>query len=276
LGSQAARLPRLLDPTGTAIGRGCIINGAGTIDRTALMVDGDYTVLIEGNDGDTGKAMARVYESQDIDGTIEPGGASVTVALEQPGSVARYGFTGSAGQRVYLEADSSLPSQCSPLRLFSEDGRNLASGCVINGTGVIEGTVLPADGTYSVAVDPGSRTIGTVHMRLFATMDQVGGITVDGPSVVATIEAPGGVVRYEFTAAAGTSVTVAATDSTLPSQCSLLRLFDEDGEQVGSGCVISGEGEISSTVLPDAGVYVIEVDPNRSATGSLTLSLHTA
>ena len=265
---------RLVDPAGKQIGSGCNINGSGYIDRTELPVDGRYTVLLQSRDGATGRATVRVYVAQDTESTIEPNGPVLAASMEQPGALARYRFTGTAGQRVFMDVpDSSLPDQCSPLELRDQADKVLATGCVINGVGDIEGTVLPADGTYTVVVDPRDRAIGYVHVGLFAAKDETGTITVNGPPVTAVVGQPGLVLRYQFTGTAGASVTLEATDGTLPDQCSPLKLLDPSGDQLSSGCVINGAGDIRRTTLPVAGTYTIVVDPSSAATGTVTLSL---
>ncbi|WP_405107476.1 VWD domain-containing protein [Micromonospora sp. NBC_01405] len=265
---------RLVDPTGSDVASGCNINGVGYIDRADLTVDGTYTVVVDATSGDTGRATVRVYAARDTTGTIRPNGPAVSATIEQPGAMARYRFTGSAGQRVFIEVpESTLRDQCSPLALGDSAGRTLKTGCVVNGSGDVEGTVLPADGTYTVLVDPSDRSIGTVALKLFATRDQAGAISVDGPPVVATVDQPGAVIRYQFTGAAGASVTLDATAATLPDQCSPLQLRDAGGATLSSGCVINGAGGIEPTVLPDTGTYTIVVDPSGSATGSVTLAL---
>ncbi|WP_432906957.1 VWD domain-containing protein [Micromonospora matsumotoense] len=265
---------RLLDPTGTEVASGCNINGRGHIDRTDLTRAGRYTVVVDDDAGGTGRAAVRVYAARDTTGTLRPDGPAVSVAVTAPGGQARYRFTGVAGQRVFVEVpESTLPDQCSPLELRDPDGKRLSSGCVVNGTGDIDGTVLPTDGTYTVLVDPVDRTIGTVALRLFATEDRIDDISVGGPPVVVTVGRPGAVLGYRFTGTAGTSVTVTATDATLPDQCSPLELRDADGTPVSTGCVVNGVGGIDATVLPTTGVYTVVVDPSGAATGTVTLTL---
>ncbi|MEV6797237.1 VWD domain-containing protein [Micromonospora rifamycinica] len=265
---------RLLDPTGTELASGCQLAGRGYIDRTDLTRDGTYTVILDAAAGGTGRAAVRVYLAHDTTGTLRPDAPAVSAAIVEPGGRARYRFTGVAGQRIFVEVpESTLPDQCSPLELLGPDATRLGGGCVVNGSGDIDGTVLPADGTYTVLVDPVDRTVGTVTLRLSATRDQIGTITVDGPSVVAAVDRPGAVRSYRFTATAGTSVAVTATDATLPDQCSPLELRDAVGAVLGGGCVVNGTGGIGATVLPDSGVYTVVVDPSGAATGTVTLTL---
>lgn len=264
---------RLLDPSGTEVASGCTVGGLGHIDRTDLTRDGRYAVVVDAGAG-TGRAAVRVYAARDTTGTLRPDAPAVTATLDAPGSRARYRFTGRAGQRVFVEVpQSTLPDQCSPLDLLDPDGQRLDGGCVVGGVGEIDGTLLPADGTYTVSVDPVDRTVGTVALWLFVTADRVGAITVDGPPVVATVDRPGAVLGYRFTGRAGTSVTVTAGDATLPDQCSPLTLRDADGATVAAGCVVAGGGGIGATVLPGTGDYTVVVDPSGAATGAVTLTL---
>ncbi|MEW2432182.1 VWD domain-containing protein [Micromonospora sp. NPDC047644] len=264
----------LTDPTGQLIGGGCNINGAGYVDRVDLTTAGTYAVRVAAAPGDTGRAAVRVYVARDVDGTLQPNGPDVTATLDHPGAWARYRFTGQQGDRVFVEVPTStLPHQCSPLELRDPENRLLSSGCVINGVGEIDGTLLPADGTYTVVVDPTGRTTGATTLRLVSSRDRAATITVGGPPVVATVDRPGAVTTYRFTADAGTSVTLTATASDLPDQCGVVELRAPDGSPITSGCVINGAGAIEPTTLPASGAYTVVVDPSGVATGQVTLTL---
>ncbi|MCZ7376505.1 VWD domain-containing protein [Micromonospora sp. WMMC250] len=264
----------LTDPTGQYIGGGCAINGVGYIDRVDLTTTGTYTVRVTTAPGDTGRAAVRVYVARDVDGTLQPNGPEVTASVDHPGSRARYRFTGQQGERVFVEVPTStLPNQCSPLELRDAEDRLLSSGCVINGVGEIDGTLLPADGTYTVVVDPTGRTTGAATLRLLSSRDKAATITVGGPPVVATVDRAGAVTTYRFTASAGTSVSLTATASDLPDQCGVVELRAPDGSPITSGCVINGAGDIEPTVLPTSGTYTVVVDPSGVATGQVTLTL---
>ncbi|MFI5847907.1 VWD domain-containing protein [Micromonospora chalcea] len=264
----------LTDPGGREIASGCNIKGNGYVDRVDLTATGTYALRVTAEPGDTGRVAVRVYSARDSDGTMQPNGPAVTATVEQPGARARYRFTGRAGERVYVEVPtSSLTDQCSPLELRDSEGRLLRSGCVINGAGEIDGTVLPADGTYTVVVDPTERGTGTTTLRVVTGRDREAAITLGGPPVVAVVDRPGAIIGYRFTAAAGTSVTVSASASDLPDQCGVLALRAPDGSTVDSGCVINGAGELGPAVLPASGAYTLVVDPSGAATGQVTLAV---
>ncbi|MFJ1539437.1 VWD domain-containing protein [Micromonospora chalcea] len=264
----------LTEPGGREIASGCNIKGSGYVDRVDLTATGTHALRVVAAPGDTGRAAVRVYAARDSDGTLQPNGPAVTATVEQPGARARYRFTGRAGERVYVEVPtSSLTDQCSPLELRDADGRLLRSGCVINGVGEIDGTVLPADGTYTVVVDPTERGTGTTTLRVVTSRDREAAITLGGPPVVAVVDRPGAITGYRFTATAGTSVTVSASASDLPDQCGVLALRAPDGSTVGTGCVINGAGELGPAVLPASGAYTLVVDPSGVATGQVTLAV---
>ncbi|MEU1744867.1 hypothetical protein ACPXB5_01330 [Micromonospora arida] len=256
------------------IGGGCNINGVGYIDRVDLTAAGTYAVRVAAAPGDTGRAAIRVYVARDVDGTLQANGPEVTATLDHPGAWARYRFTGQQGERVFVEVPTStLPHQCSPLELRDTENRLLSSGCVINGVGEIDGTLLPADGTYTVVVDPTGRTTGATTLRLVSSRDREATIAVGGPPVVATVDRPGAVTTYRFTADAGSSVSLTATASDLTDQCGVLELRAPDGSPITSGCVINGAGDIEPTTLPASGAYRVVVDPSGVATGQVTLTL---
>jgi hypothetical protein len=105
--------------------------------------------------------------AEDQVGAITVNGPEVTATIAQPGAEARFTFTGTAGQKVSVEAPAStLASQCSPLRLLGPDGKQIASGCVINGKGDIGSTTLPTTGQYTLVVDPGDRNTGQTRLAL--------------------------------------------------------------------------------------------------------------
>jgi hypothetical protein len=94
-------------------------------------------------------------------------GPVVTTSIGQSGASATFTFDGTAGQRVFLDVPSStLPDDCGTLSLRGPDNAVIASGCIINGAGSIEGTVLPVTGTYSIVVDPRTGATGNIQLHL--------------------------------------------------------------------------------------------------------------
>lgn len=161
---------RLLGPNGQDVGPGgCIINNKGNLDTTVLPVDGQYTILVDPQDVLIGEAMMRLVMPTASTQSIAVNGPARTASLTKPGSVAFFTFTGSAGQRIYIDLPSSnLPSQCGLLTLRAPDGDGIGSGCVINGRGNLneDGITLPATGTYAITLDPNANDTGKTTIRI--------------------------------------------------------------------------------------------------------------
>jgi hypothetical protein len=151
-------------------------------------------------------------------------------------------------------------------------GKVLNQGCIINGSGDIAATTLPADGTYSVLVGPATKP-GTATVQLYQDFDQTGTITPDGPPVTATIAQPGATSAFTFDAAPGTSVYVEVTSTTLPSQCGVPEILSPAGSEVAEGCAINGSGALSETVLQASGTYKILINPSAPDTGTAVIKL---
>jgi hypothetical protein len=264
----------LLAPDGRQLGSGCAISNRGHIDGTVLPEDGEYTVRFRPSGGATGQARVWVIRAHDQAGQVTVDGPAVTAQIAQPGAVARFTFRGERGQKVFVDvAESTLATQCFPLRLLAPDDRVLRSGCVVSGRGYIDVTELPEAGDYTILVDPADRHIGRAELRVTEAVDQAGTITVGGPQVTAIIGQPGAVARFTFAGTAGQQVVVEASESSLPSQCFPLRLLDPDGALLASGCVVGGGGEIRATTLPVTGQYTLVVDPHYGTIGEVRLAL---
>jgi hypothetical protein len=265
----------LSGPSGD-LARGCLINGRGYIDSTKLPSDATYTITLD-PDGATGVARLHIITITDQAGTLTSNGPTVAVNIDKPGVVGRFTFAGRAGQRVFVDAPrSTLPHECGVLQLQGPAGQ-LKTGCVIYGDGEIETTTLPANGTYTVLVDPNDNTVGTVTLSLTSPTDQTGTIAVNGPAVTAEIRQKGAIASFTFTGSSRQRVFVEVQSSTLPNECGLLTLSGPGGF-TRQGCVINGTGgvgERDGLVLPASGTYTLTVDPDTRTTGQAVIRVRT-
>ena len=274
LPSQCGTL-RLLGPDQQEVANGCIINGQGSIDGTVLPTTGTYTVSLTPG-GPTGTATVRLLRITDKQGTITPDGSPMTANIDQPGVVARYTFSGTAGQHAYVDVPSStLDSQCGIILLEDAGGHVITNGCVINHAGYIDTAVLPANGQYMIVVDPNDATTGTAQLRLVLPTAETKPIVLDGSTVTVALKKPGSTATLTFNATAGQQVYVDLPSSELPSQCGLLVLHAPDGSALASGCVINHKGNLSdaAVTLPATGAYAITLDPGAADTGTTTVKL---
>jgi hypothetical protein len=276
---NACGLLRLRGPDGSPVASGCVINGEGFVDGVVLTAGGEHALTLDPPGDDTGRAQVRVLFITDQREPIAPDGPARTAEIDQPGVVARFGFDGTAGQKVFVDVPATtLPNACSPLRVVGPGGSTVASGCVINRLGHVETVELPETGGYTVEVDPDGRTTGQATVRLYATTDRTGSLRLDGPAIDATIAEPGDEVHVTFSGTAGRLVFIEASGATLPSACGALRLTGPGGAELATGCVISGSGDIGGddgVRLPGTGEYTVTVDPPDRDTGTVRLRVRT-
>ncbi|AGZ41913.1 hypothetical protein [Actinoplanes friuliensis] len=153
-------------PDGRTIGLGCVKTG-GVIDGAALPVDGEYRIDVDPDGDAVGEVRLGIVVSKDQREKISIGGGPVTATIGDPGGLARFTFTGTAGQTVAVDASgASIPDQCGVLQIQASDGAGLAEGCLARGAGRLEDVTLPRDGTYRLVVDPARAGTGEVTLQL--------------------------------------------------------------------------------------------------------------
>jgi hypothetical protein len=107
-----------------------------------------------------------------------------------------------------------------------------------------------------------------VYEQSFAIRADLGGTTWR-----LTVKNPGETPSATFDAKAGEKIYLDVPQSSLPSQCGILDLHRPDGQEITSGCIINGQGEIDGIVLPSDGTYTIRLTPSSEATGTAFLRL---
>ena len=257
-------------------------NSSSAFFETApLPVSGTYTILFDPQAGNTGQATLALYDiSGEAQGTLTSG-SPVTASVSIPGQNISFVFTGTAGQRVSLtvtDANFTIPCawcQSAFVYIIKPDGQVLAQGTWANGTGTfIDTQTLPISGTYTVRLDPTDANTGRATITLYnLPPDDQGTITVLGPLVTVTTIMPGQRARLTFTGTSGQRVSVGASDFTISR--STVGIYDSSSTILSSGGVTTFDPNryVASQLLSSNGTYSILVDPDSTATGSMTLRL---
>ncbi|SBT43198.1 VWD domain-containing protein [Micromonospora auratinigra] len=207
--------------------------------------------------------------------TAAPG--AVTLAVTRPGGTAELAVPGGVGRQVFVEVTAAtLPDRCGVLKLLDPQGRELATGCVIGGTGFIDTTRLAAAGEHRLVLDPYAEEVGRVTLRVVEVTDEELRLAAEGPTVRATLARPGAVSRLAFDGRAGQQVFVQVDASTLTDRCGVLKVLDPAGQPLATGCVIGGRGHVDTVVLPATGRYVLLVDGYAADTGWADVRLRDA
>jgi hypothetical protein len=270
-------------PDGTALVTATgISKSGGFIDATALPVDGTYTILVDPQGTATGKMTLKLYDvPADVAAVMVPGGAAVRVTTSTPGQNARVTFDGAASQRVFLKMTSvtiGSSSCCSAkISMLKPDGTILVAATSVGTSGgFIDTTTLPAAGTYTIQVDPQSTSTGGITLTLYdVPPDPTATATPGGPAQTVTTTSPGQNARVSFEGVAGRQVSLDV--GWTPSICCLMKISitAPDGSVILAPFSVGATGAfIDARVLPVSGTYTVLVDPQDSAAGTTTLTLH--
>jgi hypothetical protein len=220
--------------------------------------------------GNYGRSIAAT-----VTGTISPGGPAVPVTISTAGDNAVLIFDGTATQRVSVLASNSTISMYS-VKLVGPSGTLVNNGGF--GTGgafVVDATVLPTTGSYSLYITPTWGGTGSVTITLYNVPPDVSeAITPGGSPVSVSMNVPGQNALLSFVGYEGQRVSVAASGSTVKTW--YLTLRNPDGSKlVGTGGLLTGSTyPIDTTPLPGPGTYSLFINPAGSFTGSVTITLY--
>ena len=266
----------IYNPDGTVLASDTSANTGDFIDTRTLAATGTYTILIDPDLHFTGSMTLTLYDvPPDASGTITPGGPAVTLTTTVPGQNGQLTFSGTTGQRISLKVDNSTyGASNSQVIIRNPDGTTLASDTSASTGDFIDTKVLPADGTYTIAVDPDLHFIGSMTLSLYdVSTDVTGTITPGGPAVTVSITAPGQNARLTFGGTTGQRISLRLTAVTIAS--SGVSIIKPDGTNLVAPTTINTSGGfIDTKVLPADGAYTILIDPATSNTGSMTLTLY--
>jgi hypothetical protein len=240
--------------------------GDTTLD-TWLPSAGTHTVLVDPSGALTGSVT--LWVSQELTGTVTPGGPPVTVNVTRPAQRARLSFSGTAGQRVSVVGGSGTISQ-TDVSIIRPDGFTLgAVGPFPASGGFLDLRTLISTGTHSLLLDPSGTATGDKTVTLHdVPPDATGSLTINEPAVPVTISAPAQNAQYTFSGTSGQAITVRGANSTLG--CMIVVLTNPSGGAVASTSPCGPTFNLAHT--PTAtGTYKIWVDPSGPTTGALDL-----
>jgi hypothetical protein len=271
----------ILNPDNTTLVAAVTVTNTGTyIDTKTLTQTGTHKIVIDPAAANTGSMTLTLYDgSAGSSGTISPGGAPVTVAVNAPGATGQVTFAGTAGQRVSLTITQSTMSGYK-VSILNPDSTVLASvSPTTTADAFIDTKTLPATGTYTIVVDPTGTTTGSVTLTLYAVPgDAAGTITPGGAAVSVAMTVPGQNASLTFAGTAGNRVSLRLTNVTIGSAVfsgSNVSILKPDGTSLVTPTGINtGGGFIDTRTLPVTGTYTILVDPATTNTGGMTLTLY--
>ena len=196
-------------------------------------------------------------------------GAGKTLVIPSSGQNGWLTFTGTQGQRIQLQTTGATDPRL--LDPGPPNGTVMYTRSAVYGlNGLVDTTVLPDTGTYSIKVDPNDTATGSVTFKAWTVPDDIDAgddPRRSSPHPLTTV-APGQNGKLTFTATQGQRIQLQTTGATMPGSWTLVR---PNGTVMYTRSAVYGlNGLVDTTVLPDTGTYSIKVDPNDTATGLVT------
>ena len=254
----------------------------GFIDAVSLPLSGTYSIVVDPQSTNVGDATLTLHAvPPDTTSTITLGGAPVTVGSTAPGQNATASFAGTVGEIVSLEiSDVTVGTStcCSTkVSLIRPDGRVLATTTVGTNGGFLDAVALPLAGAYSIVVDPQGTLTGGATLLLHDVPPDATAAGALGSTTSIATTVPGQNARVTFAGIAGGRVSVEITDVTVGTSfcCSTkVTLLRPDARVVSTATFGTNGGFLDAAVLAQTGMYAVVVDPQGSATGAVTITLH--
>jgi len=282
---------RVLRPDGTELAS--TYNGQAPwifLDVQTLPVSGTYTLVIDPRQDASGSVSATIYNVVHDTRSVFADGEPHNVVLATPGQNGFLTFSASAGQQVSVLVQSTSAEGFEgtwDTRLLRPDGTQQAvvttSGTTTSygplAYGFMDVQVLPASGTYTVAVDPRVMSSGTVTVKIFTVTHETPSISADGAPVSVRITTPGQNGRLPFNGVEGQLVSATMTwlsaggfDGTWD-----LRILKPDGTELTSSAIYTPYtvGFVDAMALPTSGTYTLAIDPRGPVMGPVDARLYT-
>lgn len=263
----------------------------GYLDSLTLPESGTYSILIDPNDNistglnQTGNyafgATTHLYDVTDITGTIPVTGQPLPLNFSVPGQNAILTFSGLNGQRICLQGTQDIST------LISTNVKLFAPGAYPNGvtlvptqidTFFLDVTTLTANGTYTIFVDPQLNKTRALTLNLYDVPPDVSDTLAVGAAAKAVvIPSVGQTANLSFSVPASQQVTIHIRNLAIGNFAdpSTLTLSTQGGTQIHTQTINSNADYDIQRTLPSAGTYVIKIDPQKAATGSLNIYLTT-
>lgn len=251
-------------PDGSQLAWGTLGTGGGELDFD-LPSTGTYEILLDPYLSATGSATLTL--SEDVLGSITIDGASTSTTVSRIGQNGRVTFSGSAGASLGLGV--SAVSGSITVYVRASDGSQLAWGSISSSGGELDFT-LPSAGTYTVFLDP--YLGGTAAATLTLSTDVASSIAIGGSSVASSLSRIGQNGRLTFSGTSGQQLGLGASSVSGYSTGIEIKVRRPDGTQL-AWDVSSNSGKELDFTLDATGTHTIFLDPVRTQTGSLTVTL---
>jgi YD repeat-containing protein len=274
----------VIEPDGSELAPAACMESNGYLDVQTLPTTGTYTILVDPAEYATGSLTVTLHDvPADFTSSITPGGSAVTATMPVSGQKGLLTFSGTAGQRISLLGTNGLTGYILGCDVHvsirtPEDSVLAQPTCMEGSGGFIDVKTLPANGTYTIVVDPVEHAFGNLTLTLFdVPADFSSTITPGGSAVTAMMPVHGQNGSLTFSGTAGQRISLRGTNglSGYILGCDVnVSIRNPDTSVLAANTCMEGTngGFIDTRVLPATGTYTIVVDPVNHAIGNVTLT----
>src|SRR4249919_2013995 len=273
-------------PDGSTLVSPFDVGSSGTfMEPLSTPVTGSYKLILDGQSTYKGKATVAIWTvPADPTAATTPGGAAAPLALTTPGQNGTVTFAATAGHRVSLKLSgvtigNNTVNSARVSVLKPDTSVLVANSNFGTSGGFLEPFTIPADGTYTVKVDPRLWNAGSATVTLYdVSADQAGTITPGTPlPLTFAALSPGQTTTETFAGTAGQKVSLNLTNVTVgtnPISGTNVSILKPDATTLVAATPVGTTGKFIEPVsLPTTGTYTIKVDPQGANTGGITLGL---
>jgi hypothetical protein len=247
---------QLVDTFGNVVG----VNTAPQNDQGpfTLTQSGTYRLVISGSGASVGAFSFRVLNLSAAT-TLPLDGSTTSGTLDPGTSTNLYRFTGSAGERIYLQ-NVSNDNTSGSIYLYGPNNQQITGVNISNDLSV----TLPTAGTYTIAVQGYSATALAYSFSTFTSTTSTTALTL-GTTTSGTLTNPGDQADYTFTGAVGQRLYFdgISADPSLGVQ-----LFNPSGTNVFVNT--APQNDQGPFTLTQAGTYRIHLFGGGHATGNFS------
>ncbi|MDX6279090.1 MAG: hypothetical protein QOH03_161, partial [Kribbellaceae bacterium] len=199
--------------------------------------------------------------------------APATITMATSNAIALFSIDATPGQRLGFQIDETI-SGCYEAHIWAPDRSAAVAKEIICGKEFLELPRAALAGTYLVELDPRDPVTGTFTATAKQAADLTTPLTIDGAAASITTTAAPSHATFTFT---GTQGQLVFTTLTAPNKlASGAVMWGPHGQKLTSTDTYYGttSGYLSAVLLPEDGVYTIDVDPYQFDVGTYTAQVN--
>jgi YD repeat-containing protein len=249
------------------------------LDAQLLPLNGTYTFVVAPANT-AGSATLQFLDSVNLSGTIPTDGTPWVATTTVPGQDGLFTFVAANNSHLmwYLTSTSFAATPTCTMTIYNPQGsqyNHLTGNGVLScnsGASTWQDLWYTPPGTYTLRLEPGGTTTGSVTLNLTNVPDVTGTISINGGAVQLTTTAGGQNGYLSFSGTSGQKITLSATSSYSGASVIFTLVRVSDSSNVTS-FTTSGTASQSGITLPSTDNYRVFIDPQGLATGSATVTI---